>query len=209
MTNDYKFTARILNKNIECRAFTLREYKDLLKAKLDGRMEDEILKLFNKCTNAERLTKQEGELLLVNLWAQSMGEVNMERTWQCSCGKEIQVPINLTHASIDSNDELLYSFPGFKIKFKYPGLFEDKNTAQMVAECIDYIITETDEQIKVEDLTDHELEDLYSVITTEDITNIAEMLVKPQLQLAIPISCECGENHVHVIKGLKEFFKML
>lgn len=209
MSNEYKFIARIVDKDINCRAFTLREYKDLLKAKIDGTMEPEILELFKKCTDAPWLPKHEGELLLVNLWANSMGEVNSEHTWQCACGRETLIPINLIHASIDATEELLYKFPGFKIKFRYPGLFEDKNTAQMVAECIEYIITENDEQISIEDLTEHEMEDLYSVITSEDITKIAAMLTRPELQLAVPISCECGESHVHIIKGLKEFFRML
>lgn len=209
MSNEYKFIARIGQKDIECRAFTLREYKDLLQAKLEGRMEDEILSLFKKCTNAPELSKHEGELLLVNLWANSIGEVNVERTWECACGKEIPIPINLMHARVDVTEDLLYSFSDFKVKFRYPGLFQDKNKAQMVAECIEYIVIPDGSTLAVDDLSDTEIEDLYAAITTEDIERISAMLTRPQIQLAVPISCECGESHVHIIKGLKEFFKVL
>lgn len=209
MSNEYKFIARIVDKDIECRAFTLREYKDLLQAKLEGRMEPAILELFSKCTNAPHLPKHEGELLLVNLWAHSIGEVNTEQTWQCACGRETLIPINLIQANIDSTEELLYDFPNFKIKFKYPGLFEDKNTAQMVAECIEAIILPDGTMLTVDELSDVEINDLYSSITVNDIENISEMLTRPQVQLAVPISCECGESHVHIIKGLKEFFRIM
>lgn len=209
MSNEYKFIARIGQHDIECRAFTLREYKDLLQAKLEGRMEDEILSLFKKCTNAPEMSKHEGELLLINLWANSIGEVNVERTWECACGKEIPIPINLMHASVDVTEDLLYSFSEFKVKFRYPSLFQDKNKAQMVAECIEYIVIPDGSTLSVEELSDNEIEDLYAAITTEDIERISAMLTRPQIQLAVPISCECGESHVHIIKGLKEFFKVL
>lgn len=209
MPNEYKFIARIGKTDIQCRAFTLREYKDLLQAKLEGHMEDEILSLIKKCTDAKDLTRHEGELLLVNLWANSIGEVNVERTWECACGKEIPIPINLMHASVDSTEELLYSFKDFKVKFRYPSLFQDKNKAQMVAECIEYIVIPDGSTLSVDDLSDAEIDDLYAAITTEDIERISLMLTRPQIQLAVPISCECGESHVHVIKGLKEFFKVL
>ncbi|AHY25172.1 baseplate hub [Pectobacterium bacteriophage PM2] len=209
MNNQYKFAVFINNKEIECRAFTLREYKNLLIAKSEGRLEDAIKKLFKDCTNAKDLPKHEAELLLVKLWAHSLGEVNVERIWGCDCGKEIIVPINLIRAGIDSTDDLLYVFKDFKIQFKYPGIFEDKNKAVMVASCIEYIITNSGEQLKVDDLSDVELDDLYSAITNVDIDQISDMLTKPKIQLAIPIKCECGKDHIHVVSGLKEFFKLL
>lgn len=205
----YKFEVRIGDKTIACRAFTLREYKDLLQAKLEKRLEPFIVSLLNDCTDAKGLNKQESELLLINLWAHSIGQVNAEHIWNCDCGNEISVPINLTHAYIDSTGDLLYAFKGFKIKFRYPDLFEDKNPASMVAQCIEHLITDDGQLLSVDDLSEREVNDLYSAITSEDIIRIQEMLLEPTVKMGIPISCSCGKSHVHVISGLTEFFRML
>lgn len=207
--NEYKFEVRIGSRDINCRAFTLREYKDLLTAKVNHRLEDEIKTLIKKCTDAPEMSRQESELLLVKLWASSLGEVNHEHTYVCECGLEQQVPLNFMHASFEDPEDLLYPLGPFKIKFKYPKLFEDKNKAIMVANCIEYIITHTGEQLSVDDLTEAEIDELYSAITVDDIEKISEMLLRPQIQMAVPISCSCGKSSVHIIKGLKDFFKLI
>lgn len=205
----YEFIVQIKNKTINCRAFTLREYKDLLQAKLEKRMEPAIIELLNKCTDAKGLNKQEAELLLINLWSNSLGAVNVEHTWVCECGKEQDIPVTISRASIVDESEVIRDFGAFKIKFRYPGLFEDGDKGKMIACCIEYIITEGGERIVVDDLNEAEIEDLYNAITLDDINALMEELLKPQVQMAIPISCECGAHSVHVIKGLKEFFKFM
>lgn len=205
-----KFETRINGKHIQCRAFKLKEYLDLIaaKAKNNGEVAIVIKDIIKNCTDAVGLNRQESELLIIKLWAHSIGEVNHEGSWHCTCGREIPVPINFTFAQIDAPEELWYSLPGFKIKFKYPELFDDANKAMMIAKCIDYILV-NNEQIYFSDLTDNEIDDLYSAITTDDVIKISEMLLKPTVQLSVPISCECGESHIHTIKGLKEFFKIM
>lgn len=205
----YKFEVQIGEKTINCRAFTLREYKDILKTKTAGTLEPFIITLLNKCTDARGLSKHEAELLLIHVWAHSLGVINQEQTWTCSCGTEQQIPVNLTHIRYDDTQELLRDFGAFKLKFRYPRLFEDKNKGMMVASCIESIITPAGEMLKVDDLNETEIDDLYAAITVDDIESISEMLLAPTVQLAIPISCGCGESSVHVVKGLKEFFKFL
>ncbi len=208
MDFEYKFDVSIGSKTFKCRAFTLGEYKDLMKAKADGNIKDTVLDILNKCTNARNLTKQESEMLLVKLWAHSTGEVNINTVYTCECEKEILVPINMNYIQLDDVQDIIYDFKNFKIKFKYPKIFEDSNKALMVASCIDYIIV-GDEKLKVDDLTEQELSDLYTAITTEDMIKISDMLVNPTIYMAIPIQCECGKSHIKVIKGLKEFFRLL
>lgn len=206
---NYTFDVNIGNKIINCRTFTLREYKAILHAKTNGVLEPYIIQLLKDCTNAKNLVKHEAELLLIHLWSNSLAVVNQEQTWVCDCGHEQQIPINLSHISYESTTDLVHDFGQFKIKFRYPGLFEDKNTAVMVASCIEYIITPDGEMLNIDDLNEAEIEDLYSAITVNDINDISAMLLKPQVQLAIPISCQCGKSSVHIVSGLKEFFKFL
>jgi hypothetical protein len=209
MKYEYTFEARIGSKTVQCRAFTLKEYKDLIEAKMRGEVKDTVLELIKNCTNAKDLNRQESELLLVQLWSHSLGEVNHQNTWVCSCGHEILTSINFTFTQIDEPEDLWYPLAGFRIKLRYPKLFEDENIAQMIASCIEHIHV-NGEMISVDDLNDREIDDLYSAITEDDIIRIKELLLKPTVQLAVPIKCEkCGEQHVHVIKGLKEFFKLI
>ncbi|ARW57615.1 baseplate hub subunit [Serratia phage X20] len=209
MNFEYKFTVHVSDKVVNCRAFTLREYKNLMEAKLKGTIDQAIKDLIKKCTDAQGLNRQESELLLIKLWAYSLGEVNHEHTWVCSCGREQEVPLNFTHAQIDEpSAPLVWEFENFKVKFKYPELFDDSNIAMLVAKCIEFIDVDGS-LIKVDDLSDAELDDLYSAISSEALKDIAAMLLKPKVVLAVPISCECGESNIHVIEGLKEFFKLL
>lgn len=208
MNFDYKFEVNIGQKVIKCRAFTLEEYKDLMQAKLNGKLKETIESILWKCTNCAGLNKQESELLIVKLWAHSTGEVNSDAVHICDCGKENLVSINMNYAQLDDAEEVIYDFNNFKIKFKYPRLFADSNIARMIGECIDYIIV-GNEKLLIDDLTEQELNDLYSAITTEDIQKIAEMLLKPSIYLAVPVECECGKNHLKIIRGLKEFFRLL
>lgn len=209
MTIEYNFETTINGKLIQCRAFTLEEYLSLVRAKANKTLTTEVLKVIKSCTDAKDLNKQESELLIIRLWAHSIGEVNHTATYVCSCGHEIQTPLNTTHAQIPPPGDLLYHLNGFKIKFKYPKLFDDSDISLMIASCIEYLVV-GGEQIFFDDLSDVEIQDLYSAITTEDISKIKDLLLAPKVELAVPIKCEkCGENHVQKITGLKEFFRIL
>lgn len=208
MNFDYKFEVNIGHKLIQCRAFTLEEYKDLMEAKLNGKLKETIQQILSKCTNATDLTKQESELLIVKLWAHSTGEVNSDAVHICDCGKENLVSLNINYAQLDEADDLIYDFKNFKIKFKHPKIFDDSNVALMISTCIDYIIV-GEEKLRVDDLTDEEISDLYTAITTEDAIRISDMLMKPSIYMAVPVECECGKKHLKVIRGLKEFFRLL
>ncbi|ENP1743039.1 gp26 family baseplate hub assembly chaperone [Salmonella enterica] len=206
---EYKFDVRVGSKIINCRAFTLKEYLELITAKNNGSVEVIVKKLIKDCTNAKDLNRQESELLLIHLWAHSLGEVNHENSWKCTCGTEIPTHINLLHTQIDAPEDLWYTLGDIKIKFRYPKIFDDKNIAHMIVSCIETIHA-NGESIPVEDLNEKELEDLYSIITESDIVAIKDMLLKPTIYLAVPIKCpECGKTHAHVIRGLKEFFELL
>lgn len=208
---EYKFDVRVGSKIINCRAFTLKEYLELITAKKNGSVEEIVKKLIKDCTNAKAkdLNRQESELLLIHLWAHSLGEVNHENSWKCTCGTEIPTHINLLHTQVDAPEDLWYTLGNIKIKFHYPKIFDDKNIACMIVSCIETIHA-NGESIPVEDLNEKELEDLYSIITESDIVAIKDMLLKPTVYLAVPIKCpECGKTHAHVIRGLKEFFELL
>ncbi|AWD90350.1 baseplate hub [Erwinia phage Cronus] len=206
---DYKFEIIVAGKTVSCRAFSLREYINLMKAKKDGTILQYVKELILKCTDAKDLNRQESEYLITQLWAHSLGEVNTQSTWECSCGHQMEVPLNLSQVQIDSLEPPVYNFGDFKIQFKYPKLFDDQNHARMIASCIDFIIT-GNERLSVDDLSAEELNQLYDAITIDDIKVITEQLLKPTVYLAVPIHCEkCGEKHVHIVKGLKEFFRLL
>lgn len=208
MSYKYNFDLYIGEKVIPCRAFTLREYKQILESKYNGTLKEKILEVINNCCDCSGLNKQEMELLIVKLWANSMGEVNIEADWPCDCGKPVRVSLNMNHTQITDHEDIYYDFGQFKIKFKYPEIFCNENKAVVISSCIDYIIV-GNENLKIDDLTSNEIDDLYNNITLEDVEKIYSALMGPTIYLATPINCECGKTHIHTIKGLKEFFKLL
>lgn len=206
---EYKFDVKIGSKVVNCKAFTLEQYRDLVTAKLNGNIESQVKALIAECSNAKGLNRQETELLLVQLWAHSLGEVNHQNSWKCSCDNEIPVHINLLHTQIDDPEDLWYNLGNLRIKLRYPDIFEDKNVAQMIATSIESVFV-NGENIAIEDLTEQEINDLYSIISEDDIIAIKELILKPTVYLAVPIKCDkCGASHVHVLRGLKDFFKLM
>ncbi|MFP9048635.1 hypothetical protein, partial [Enterococcus faecalis] len=95
-----------------------------------------VKKLIKDCTNAKDLNRQESELLLIHLWAHSLGEFNHENSWKSTCGTERPTHINLLHTQIDAPEDLWYTLGDIKIKFRYPKIFDDKNIAHMIVSCI-------------------------------------------------------------------------
>ncbi|MGC7995850.1 gp26 family baseplate hub assembly chaperone, partial [Salmonella enterica] len=69
MNYDYKFEVQINGSDIQCRAFTLEEYKELIDGKINGNIDEVVKRLINNCTSTRNLNKQESELLLIQLWS--------------------------------------------------------------------------------------------------------------------------------------------
>lgn len=204
---NYNFEIQVRDKVIKCRAFTLGEYRDLIKAKAEGKIKDFVPKLIKDCTN-EELSRAEAEVVLVKLWAHSLGNVNVFVEHKCSCGKHLQVPVSFDRANCSKKAAIVQELKGFKLILKEPKLFDDSNVIQMILKSIDHISV-GDEQIKLEDLTDTEQGDLYEAITTDVIDEIKNKLLQSTVELATPISCECGENSVMHLKGLTDFMRIL
>lgn len=205
---DYKFDVQIKDKEISCKAFSLEKYIDVLKQSTEGKTSEVFKSLLEEHTNAKGLTRQESELLLIKLWAYSLGKVNHEVDYVCECGKTFPVEMNFNHANIQGERELVYPLENFRLVLKYPEIFEDSNVASMVASSIVYIEVEN-ERIKIDELNTHEMDDLYSAITSEDIIKIGELLKEPKVVLAVPVSCSCGKSDIKTITGLKEFFRII
>lgn len=205
---NYTFDVALKDKTVKCRAFTLEEYRDLLKAKADGNVKDVVLDLIKKCSNAKGLTKVEAEVVLIKLWAYSLGDVNFTSIHECACGNKIDVPISIDVIQYPEQEDVWHDFGQFKIKFKQPKLFDNENVINMVFSCIDFLLI-NGEEVKIEDLTNEEIQDLYNFITIEMIAEISAKLTKAEAYIALPIACKCGENSVKLISGLKSFMEIL
>ena len=209
------FTVSIGDEKIECNSFSLNDYTKLLFARSseDSRLikhwMNEILKTH---TTMIDFTKHKAELVIVHLIAKSLNEKIPVQEYVCECGNEIETPININQTYIDynkSNEKLVYAFKNFKIKLKYPQLFEDDNVADMLIKSIEAVYV-SEERIELDDLSENELNDLYNAILPSDMDNIANILLEPKVKLGVSISCKkCGKNHVHAITGFKEFIRIL
>ena len=87
---EYKFNVRVGSKIINCRAFTLKEYLELITAKNNGSVEVIVKKLIKDCTNAKDLTAKHqnhclfiyGHILLVKLITKTPGSAPVELKYQ-------------------------------------------------------------------------------------------------------------------------------
>lgn len=209
MDYTYRFDLQVMDRIIPCRAFTLGEYEELIKAKLNGSITETVLNLIQSCApKAVGLPKHWAEYVLVQLWARSLGEQHHLHDWVCSCGKEIPIKINFDHMQVSDESELIYKLKHLRIRFRYPQLFEDSNTGNMIVSCMQDIITDQ-EVIPIEELSEYEIAEIIEFIDSEDVQKIRDLLVGPQIQMGVPIECSCGNKGVHVIQGIKDFFKLI
>lgn len=212
---DVKFNVKLESGIVECKPFTLEDYTKFLFAR-SSENSDLIKKwmsdILETNTNAKDLSKHESEILIVNLLAKSLNESDIYQEYVCDCGNEFDVKIDISKIFTNYNDvsiDDLYLLNDFKLSLAWPKLFEDDNVAQMIVNSIKDIYV-GDDCIPIDDLSELELNDLYSVITPEDMDKIKNILLSPTIQLAAPIVCpECGKNHVHTISKFKEFIRIL
>ncbi|ASD52101.1 baseplate hub [Pseudomonas phage PspYZU05] len=181
--------------------FSLRTYKDLLKAKAAGDME------FEKAISAlvPNMPKHKAEVYLIKLWNLSLAPEPMVKM-TCACGQEHYVKPNFNNVQHEDESELVYPLGNFKLVLRYPTLLESKNKIDMVLNCIDYLDT-NGQSLKMSELSEEEQDHFCSLISEQDIDNISELLLKPKVVLGTPV--KCCQPLVHVISGFKEFFKLM
>lgn len=205
-----RFTVDLGNKRVNCKTYSLREYLQVIFSK-NSHSSDLIKKAYSDIiknnVEGDGFNKHESELLLLNLILHSEHENEPKLKYVCSCDHEFETIIKPQYIQIDydkSDINIPYKFTNFSIKFKWPDLWDDDNITLMIAKCIEYIYV-GDERIKVSDLSDAELDDLYDAIQPEDIEKIKNILLKPKVVAGVPVKCpKCGKTEVKVLKGFKE-----
>lgn len=197
-------------KVVKAQTYTLRDKAKILVSKMNE-TGDTMKKLYMDLVDAvePNLPKHDAELVLVRLIGESENENKLVRPYTCTCGKVHNKAINLEHLYVSNIDqELIYSFPKFKVEFEWPKLWDDDDITMMIVKSIKYIYA-GDERLTLDDLTDNEVQDLYNAITEDTINYIKNLLLAPKLTVHVPINCECGKNEVHTISGFKEFMEIV
>lgn len=201
-----KFEITCAEHKFDCTPFTLDEYQGLIEAKLNGTMSDSLKALLDRhVAPGLNLPKHQMEGIMLKLWANSLGDINQEKDYICDCGKEHKVFLNYNYIDIPKETGFEYNLGGIKLKLRYPKLFEDKNHINMVVSCITHVITES-QVIPIAELSEQEIEDLYSTITKEVIEDLVKELLRPTISLGVPLDCECP---AYIIKGLPEFLSLV
>lgn len=201
------FTMTIDDQEIVCRAFTLDEYQEFMISRDNGTLKETIFNLLAACCpKAHTLNKHQSELVIVNLWAHSIAQEHI-LDYTCSCGKTQKVKVNFGHTQLTEHELQPYQLGNAKLHLRYPMLFEEQDKFDMVSQCIERIQVGA-ENLSIEELSEEEMSQLVGAITDTVVVEIAEHLLEPKPVLGVPVQCECGEHNVHVISGLKEFFKL-
>lgn len=213
--NNVKFNVKLESGIVECIPFTLEDYTKFLFARSSDNsdlIKTWMIDILKTNTSAKNLSKHESEIIIVNLLAKSLNESDILQEYVCECGNEFDVKIDVSKIFVNYNNKNiddLYSLKDFKLKLNWPKLFEDDNVAQMIVNSIKQIYV-GDDCIPIDELSEIELNDLYSAINPEDMDNIKDILLSPTIHLAAPVVCpECGKSHVHMISKFKEFIRIL
>lgn len=209
-----KFYLKIENEIVECKPFTLKKYSDYLIAKTvddSTPIKNWMNDVLATCTNLETDKRHIAQYIIINLMYKSLNQHDIFQEYVCECGHEFDVKIDPSKISIKTDNLIdeLYDLKSFKISLKHPKLFADDDLSSMIVDCIDSIYV-GDDVIKIDDLSDYELNDLFNAITTDDMDKLKDILLEPELQLNVPIVCpKCGKAHVHSIVGFNEFIRIL
>lgn len=207
----YIFNMKIGEKIIKARAFTYREFQQLIQAKAEGTLADVVIDTVYQCTglNANELSKQEAELIFLFLWCNSLRKTKIDATWVCGdCGKETEYQLNIDKAHITESEDFLLDLGQVKIKFRAPKFTEDEDVMQMIVKCMELVIVDGQE-FNISEVNENDFETILNMLTKEHVENIINELTKNQITLAVPIKCECGQSGVYSIQGLSGFLKIL
>jgi len=205
------FNIRLDEKIITARAFTFREFQNLVAAKETGKLSEAVVNVIHDCTgiNALELEKCEAEYLFLLLWCHSLNKMKVNATWVCGvCGKEKDYSIDVSRTQIPEVDPYTLDLGQVKIKFRQPKFTEDVDIMQMVIACIEYIVI-GDQQFSIDDLNHHDFDRILDMLTTDKVEKIIDELTSNQITLAVPIKCECGESGIYSLSGLSSFLKIL
>lgn len=205
------FNIRLDEKIITARAFTFREFQNLVAAKETGKLSEAVVNVIHDCTgiNALELEKCEAEYLFLLLWCHSLNKMKVNATWVCGvCGKEKDYSIDVSRTQIPEVDPYTLDLGQVKIKFRQPKFTEDVDIMQMVIACIEYIVI-GDQQFSIDDLNHHDFDRILDMLTTDKVEKIIDELTNNRITLAVPIKCECGESGIYSLSGLSNFLKIL
>lgn len=205
------FNIRLDEEIITARAFTFREFQNLVAAKETGKLSEAVVNVIHDCTgiNALELEKCEAEYLFLLLWCHSLNKMKVNATWVCGvCGKEKDYSIDVSRTQIPEVDPYTLDLGQVKIKFRQPKFTEDVDIMQMVIACIEYIVI-GDQQFSIDDLNHHDFDRILDMLTTDKVEKIIDELTSNQITLAVPIKCECGESGIYSLSGLSSFLKIL
>lgn len=205
------FKIKIGDKSITARAFTYAEFQKLVEYKNTGRLKEAVINIVNDCTGVDvtELEKCEAEYIFLMLWCHSLAKGKFDSTWVCGvCNKEKVYSLDVKRAQIPEVEPYMLDLGGIKIKFRPPRFAEDTDIMQMVIACIEYIVIDNQE-FDINDLSEQDFDTILSMLTTEHVETIIDELTLPQITLAVPIKCECGEHGIHSIKGLSDFLRIL
>lgn len=150
--------------------------------------------------------KHIAELLFIKLWSYSTGNVCIEEDYTLETGEVVKVPINMNFVTLSeskSEDDLIFDISGNLIKFRYPKLFEDNDYVEMVLNCIESVSV-NDAIIKVDELTEQEMNELVSMIDENIFNDICNMLLEPKIYLIYSIG---DENKI--LTGFRDIFNLV
>lgn len=184
----------LLNKEYKATPFTLDEYTDLQKGDLVESIKT-LLKTHIPDLNLE-LPKHYIESCLVQLWDISLAP---EAKFNCDNSPKI----NYSLIDVPEKQGFIYSINGVNIKFRYPRIFEDQSPIDMVANCVLGVV-EKDQEISINDLSEVDLERLYSLFSKDMMNHIIKELTSPEIVLWVP--CKCGPHKIH---GLSNILKTM
>lgn len=208
-----KFKIKVGNEMREFNPITLKQYLTFLSS-IDGpNFKDSVLECIGDLATDSTVDKISKEQAFVSLLALSTVE-HPAAPYECECGKVHNVSLNYANVQqvrpvSDVVQSGMYSIGHFKVKLKYPtDFFADSNVYDLVLSCIDGIYTKND-VLQLDDLSDQEMDNFVQAITVDDVIAIRDYLLAPYIQIAVPVSCECGIKSVKVVKGLSECMEVL
>jgi hypothetical protein len=232
----YEIELPVSKKTIKYRPFLVKEQKNLLMAmesKESTTVQQSVRDILNNCTLTEnididKLPIIDIEYYFINLRAKSVGEI-VESRYRCNnevdgkeCGNIMEKDIDLTKIGVVQDEDVKAEIeltPTLTIKMKYPefGIVKDSLkydnindvTFNMIADSIEYIYDNTDEQFYYgHEAEPGEMLTFVEGMNQEQFAKVEKFIQNlPKLQETINIKCsKCGFDHTIEVEGLESFF---